>query len=64
MFNFTPIMFEFAPGRFFNVQLLISIQINGYKDSYRYSFIGSESINLTPEQHSRFIEFYKASKFV
>ena len=59
MMNFAPLIYEFAPGRFFNARLLVSIQSIDRGSTYQYSFIGPQLINLSPKEHFGFIEFYK-----
>lgn len=54
-----PTLYEFAPGRYINIHLLVSIEFNNVDNLYQYFFLGPQLINLTPEQHSRFLEFYK-----
>jgi hypothetical protein len=59
-FENMPYMFEYAPGKMFNMKKLITIEINEHDpSSYLYGFSGPTVINISKSAHERFMRILK-----
>ena len=59
-YDYMPYMFEYAPGKMFNMKQLITIEVNEHDpSSYLYGFNGPTIINVPKNAHERFMKILK-----
>ena len=59
-FENMPYMFEYAPGKMFNMKKLITINVDEYDSSnYQYELEGPVLINMPKSAHERFMQILR-----